>query len=128
MKAILRSSFNLPLWVQLWVVVWLMPVNVATLFFTDWTYGPLVAGLANFGMILNIPIIFYDRGISKLMALPHLLLWTPLVVICAVALTGNTDLGGARPFIWVLMVTNIISLIFDYPDFLKWLRGDRAIA
>ena len=128
MIPIFKSFQNLPLWVRLWMVLWLMPFNFASIFFTGWDCGALVAGLAICGMLLNIPIILYDRGFSGLMALPHLLLWTPLVIICAMALLGDTDLGDARWFVWALLVTNTISLAFDYPDFLKWLKGDRAAA
>lgn len=128
MTPIFKSFQNLPLWVRLWMVLWLMPINSASIFFTDWEHGALVAGLAIFGMLLNIPIILYDRGFSSLMALPHLLLWTPLVVICALALLGDVDLGEARCFVWALLITNSISLAFDYPDFLKWLKGDRGAA
>lgn len=128
MKSILRSLRNLPLWVRIWMNLWLVPVNVATVFFTDWEHGQMVAYLANFGMILNLPIIFYEKGFSKFMSLPHILLWTPLVVICLMALSSGAVAGGTATFLWILVVTNIISLLFDYPDFIKWIKGDRAIA
>jgi uncharacterized protein YjbI with pentapeptide repeats len=47
------------------MVLWLMPINVATLFFMDWQHGQAVAILANVGMLLNVPIILYDKGVNE---------------------------------------------------------------
>ncbi|MCT4557292.1 MAG: pentapeptide repeat-containing protein [Pelagimonas sp.] len=65
MRSILNSFQRLPLWVRLWMVLWLMPINVATLFFMDWQHGQAVAILANVGMLLNVPIILYDKGVNE---------------------------------------------------------------
>ena len=68
------NSFRaLPLWVQLWMVVILMPINFASLFFLGEPQGGLIAFLAIFGMLPNMVIMIYDRGLSKLMAFPHLI-------------------------------------------------------
>jgi len=57
------------------------PINMASLFFLNEPMGVLVAFLANIGMLLNIPVMFYDRGVSKLMSIPHLVPWTALVIL-----------------------------------------------
>ncbi len=31
-------------------------------------------------------------------------------------------------FLWILIIVNGISLMFDFPDALKWRKGDRVIA
>jgi len=115
-----------PGWVQFWMVFLLMPINAASLFFLNEPMGIWIAFLANIGMILNIPVMFYDRGVSKLMSMPHLIPWTVIVVLIIFYRPEATGLYDT--YLWVLLVTNLISLAFDYVDALKWLRGDRAIA
>ena len=104
-----------------------MPVNLLTLAFLSQPAGILIAALAIGGMALNMPIMFVERGFSKLMALPHLLLWTPLVFAVMAMLTGPLD-PTYRLFLWVLLAFDAISLAFDFPDFWKWRKGDRAVA
>jgi len=36
--------------------------------------------------------------------------------------------GAYGVYLSILLVVNLISLVFDFPDALKWLRGDRKIA
>jgi len=115
-----------PGWVQVWMVFLLMPINMASVFFINEPKGMLIAFLANIGMLLNIPVMFYDRGMSKLMSIPHLLPWTVLVLLIIFRRPEATGLYST--FLWALLVINLISLAFDYGDALKWLKGDRAIA
>jgi len=121
------NSFRVtPGWVQAWVVFLLMPINTVSLFFINEHKGMLIAFFANIGMLLNIPVMFYDRGVSKLMSIPHLLPWTVLVLLIIFHRPEATGLYNT--FLWALLVINLISLAFDYVDALKWLKGDRAIA
>lgn len=123
-----RSFMRISTWVQIWIVVILVPVNIAALLFWTAPYGAWIAVLAIGGMLPNLWIMMKERGLSKLMALPHLVIWTPLVVLI-VWVVGTQEL--TTPHFWflcVLLIVDIISLGFDVPDFLKWWRGDREIA
>lgn len=116
-----------PLWVQLWMIFILMPINIIGLFLLDQPMAPWIAGLALFGMLPNIVIMYMERGMSKLMAIPHLLPWTVLI---AIILFARPE-GGSNVYeiyLNALLVINVISLLFDYPDAIKWFKGDRAIA
>ncbi len=121
-----RSFRALPLWVQIWVALILVPVNMAAIFFVNEPGGLLIAALAIGGMMPNLVIMIAERGLSKAMALPHLLIWTPLVVI--VIQNTGTATGGFQTYLWLLLATDLLSLAFDYPDAWKWWKGDRAIA
>ena len=121
------NSFRaLPAWVQIWVAFILMPINMASLFFINEPSGLWIAFLANIGMMLNMPVMFKDRGFSKMMALPHLIPWTILVIWLAFF----RPIGGENynTYLLVLLVVDVISLGFDYPDAIKWLKGDRVAA
>ena len=121
------GSFRaLPVWVQIWVAAILMPINMLSLYFYNEPMGLLIAFLANIAMMLNLPVMIYDKGFSKMMALPHLIPWTILVGILLFARPEATGLYDT--YLWVLLGTNTISLLFDYPDAIKWFRGDRTPA
>ena len=123
---VFQSFFSLPRWVQLWMVLILMPVNIASLFFLSQPGGILIAFLANIGVLLNIPVVVRDRGFSKAMALPHLVPWTLVVLI--ILFTRPEGSAGYGTYLTILALVNIISLVFDYPDAYKWWKGDRAVA
>ncbi len=122
-RDIWMSFRNLPLWVQIWMVFVLIPVNLAPLAFVDQPQGALIAALSVTGMALNIPIIRAARGMTKAMALPHLICWVPLVAIIIMLLTDGTVLSPeyAR-FLLLLLVVDLISLAFDLNDSIVWLR------
>ena len=86
----------------------------------------LIAVLAIIAMLLNFPVMLYDRGFSKLMAFPHLIPWSILVVLLVVSPPPAS--GNYHVYLWVLLIVDAISLVFDYPDAMKWWRGDRAPA
>lgn len=120
------SFCALPGWVQIWVALILVPINMASLLFINQPMGLWVAFLANIAMMLNLPVMFYDRGFSKLMAVPHLIPWTILV---GILLFARPEAPGTYSiYLWVLLGVNTVSLAFDYPDALKWIKGNRAPA
>jgi len=95
--------------------------------------GILIATLAIGGMVPNIFIMAYERGMSKLMALPHVVVWTPLCILVLWLLyksyAGSLELGSPYTFfLIILLIINTVSLMFDFPDIWKWYSGDRAIA
>ncbi|MDU8926130.1 hypothetical protein RXV86_01905 [Alisedimentitalea sp. MJ-SS2] len=121
------GSFRaMPFWVQVWVALILVPVNMASLLFLTQPGGLWVAFLANIAMILNLPILIAERGFSKRMALPHLPFWTVLVLWLLLARPEAQ--GGYATYLWLVLIVDVISLGFDYPDAWKWWQGDRAVA
>lgn len=119
----------MPLWVQLWVALILVPVNLAPLLFLDRIEGPLVAVLAAGAIAFNAVLLLIERGFSKAMAFSHLVLWPPLVIgIALLALRGDLPPGGFGQFLGALAVVNAISLAFDLRDGWLWWKGDRAVA
>jgi hypothetical protein len=126
-----RSYRSLPLWVQVWVGGILVPANAAAFALTDTPSGHWAAWAAAFVVATNVPIMWMEQGMSKLMSVPHLVAWIPLQVFLALRLTGA---AGSAPleqaeFVLALMllVVNGISLAFDALDSLKWWRGERHV-
>lgn len=125
------SFHSLPLWVQIWVGVVLIPANAASFFLLDSWSGRMAALAAVFVVATNIPIMLCERGMSKLMAMPHLLVWGPLQLALVLRLV---DHAGSLPVTAIeqmyavfLVVVNGASLLFDAVDSWRWLRGDRAV-
>ncbi|MCP5036882.1 MAG: hypothetical protein GY945_04695 [Rhodobacteraceae bacterium] len=134
MIADIWGSFRrLPLWVQVWVALILVPVNLASLAFVGLADGRWVALFAVGGMLPNVAIMIRERGLSKAMALPHLVIWIPLVGVVAwillmYRLFGSEPSTNFMTFLMLLLVTDLISLGFDVPDAWKWWKGSRDIA
>ena len=124
-----QSNRSLPLWVQIWVNLILIPANVATVFFLDQPFGKALAVMALGGLAVNAVFLLRDRGFSKVMAIPHLIFWTPLLLLLLGMLTGSLTLSPAfGVFVWVLFVVDAISLGFDIGDTAKWVQGDRDVS
>jgi len=122
-----HSYRRLPLWVQAWVSVILVPVNAASLAFLSEPWGLWIAAMAVGAMLLNGVIMLAERGFSKLMALPHVLIWTPMLGLVLWLLAQ--DIAPAyRIYLLILLAVDVVSLIFDVIDTRKWVSGDRNIA
>lgn len=128
---ILASFLSLPTWVRVWLALGLFPANAAAFLFAD---GP-VGHWASLAFVLvglsNGAMVWYQAGLSRLLAVPHLLFWGPLQVYLAGyvsnAAAGATPFGPNEVYAAVLAGINGISLMFDTWDSLRWLRGERAV-
>ena len=128
---VLASFLSLPTWVRVWLAVCLFPANAAAFLFAD---GP-VGHWASLAFVLvglsNGAMVWRQAGLSRLLALPHLLFWGPLQIYLVGylidAAKGATPFGPAEIYAAALASINGISLMFDAWDSLRWLRGERAV-
>ncbi len=116
---------SLPVWVQIWVFGVLVPVNAASIFFVAEPSGLWIAVLAVGAMLINVPVMIIERGFPKVMALSHLPLWTPLVIWLIVARPEGSS--AYQTYLWILLVVDLVSLGFDYPDAWRWWKGERDV-
>lgn len=124
------ASFRtLPRWVQGWVGLCLVPVNLAPFFMLHTATGQAAALAMSVVIVTNVPILLWERGMSKRLSLPHLLAWVPLCVWLGSRLVSDAPMSESETTLaWTLLAVNTISLAFDAIDSVKWYRGDRAIA
>lgn len=123
-----RSFLALPRWVQIWVGVVLVPVNALPFFFLDTPTGRVAALAAMFVVLTNLPIMLIERGMSRLMAVPHLLAWLPLLPYLAARLVFQQPLARSEMLLAIaLVVVNSTSLVFDTLDTWRWICGKRDI-
>lgn len=107
----------------------LVPANAAPFFLLDTMSGRAGALASTIVVAGNVPLMLSQRGMSRLLSVPHLLAWTPLVAMLAARLLFAKDMTPAETVLaTVLLVVNGISLLFDTVDAWRWLCGQREIA
>ena len=122
-----QSARQLPLWVKVWVLGVLVPVNTLPFGFLDTRVGRAAAVASLLVVISNTTILLAQRGITRLMALPHLIAWIPLVSWLAASLLFDATLSGSEADLAIaLLIVNGISLGFDTVDYVHWLCGQRG--
>ena len=124
-KNILASWQALPLWVQVWVGLILVPVNAAAFFLLDTETGQYTAVAAAFVVITNGPLMLFYQGMNRALSLPHLVAWIPLVYLLVAHLASGNVPPGEWYYAVLVIIVNSISLVFDVLDSWRWLRGER---
>ena len=121
------QSENQPLLLRLWLN-WLLLINVipALLFIKHvqarWILAAFVVMMA-LGMPLGLTF-----GFSKVLAIPHLVVWIPLLIYLGQQWRGDHlyDTPIFKGWIALVIATNLTSLVFDVRDTVGFALGDRA--
>ena len=129
-----RSLCAAPVWVQVWVWAFLLTANGAALYLAATTRHPLPGWAAVgfvFVVLTNMTLVLYERGISRLASLPHLIPWVPLQVYAGYWLFARGDALAQTPlihaFAWFYFIVIGISNVFDAYDTVRWFRGERQV-
>jgi hypothetical protein len=123
-----RSFLALPLWVIIWICLFLVPVNFIGFWFLDSVSGRWIAFLGAGGILLNAIPVLVNGGFSKVLCVPHLLCWIPLVAILGYRLVFADLVGTELQLAVAAFVINGASLFFDVYDFFEWRGGKRDVA
>lgn len=128
-QSLWRSFRRLPLWVQVWMAGILMPVNLLSFFLLGYSSAHMIAIAAVLALGSNMLLMYRYAGFSRLMALPHLLVWGPLQVMLLIYLAESSPSPSMGEIIYIclVLVVNGISLLFDVLDTWHWLQGDRQV-
>ena len=122
-----QQLLSLPLGIVLWVR-WLGLANLSGLVFWRRPQARWVLAAMVFIILTNGPMLL-TLGLVKALSIPHLFVWMPLTAYLAMELrSGRVE--HRTPFgIWcfIVMLTNLISVVFDLRDGAEYLLGDRAI-
>jgi len=122
------SFRRLPLWVQVWMALVLVPVNLLSFLVLEYQAAQMVALAAVLALGSNMLLLYRYAGFSRAMALPHLVVWGPLqiLLLMRVLQTPAPDAGEVM-FICLVLLVNGISLIFDLLDTWRWWQGERQV-
>lgn len=118
----------LPQAFQLWFNWMFLIIVLAPVLFLHRRQGRVAAGFSLVFLVLQYPMML-ATGLSNLLSLTHIVVWLPLTLY----LLRELHLGRIRLLsplgIWASLAsaTAIISLVFDFRDFGKWILGERGV-
>lgn len=117
-----------PTWVVIWanwllVGAYILPL--ALLIWRESRLAGIVTALASVVAGTAIDWMFGAMGYVKLLGLPHVLIWTPLVYFLFKQVGKAEMPAWPRRIIWVIIATILVSLAFDYVDVARYLLGER---
>lgn len=118
-----------PAWVQTWVM-WIQIVLFASLatfliWRATWKDAAILV-VANIAMFATMIWLYSQVGFVRLLGLPHIIFWVPLVVYFVMRLRSGVMPTIPRIATLFLLSTLVISLAFDFADVARWLMGERA--
>lgn len=113
-----------PTWLKIWVG-WMIVVNTASLAFLKHTEARVVLGvwIANG---ITMTLLAEAMGYTRLLGLSHVIWWTPLIVYLWTRRDRFDPKALFTRWVYVLILTNTISLVVDYIDVIRYILGDRG--
>lgn len=125
---IIKSCFALPKWVFIWVFFILVPANFSGIFLLQYDTGFWVAVLGIGGIMPNLIFLYLNGGMSKVLAVPHLIFWIPLHIVLSVLWVKNPEMSDfEKNYLVIIFIINSISLVFDLYDANEWRKGKRDV-
>jgi hypothetical protein len=108
---------------RLWLLT-LVAVNMTSLYFIDTTEARVVFGALVISMII-MATIYLRLGFVRMLGLGHIL-WIPMVLWLWTRLGGTPPLNSTLEYwLFIVIVMNIISLVIDAVDVVRYIKGDR---
>ena len=80
------------------------------------------------GILPNIVLMFLNGGMSKVLAIPHLIFWIPLHFVLINLLFSRPDMSSfEQTYLLLILAINTVSLAFDFYDANEWRNGNRDV-
>ncbi|MEP5151995.1 hypothetical protein [Planktotalea sp.] len=122
------ATMQLPTWVQIWMNILLLGAFIMPLSLLIWKQTRITGVITFVVSVLagfTITLMYDSLGMVRLLGLPHVLLWTPLLVY--LIKRTRADLPAVpKGILYSISATIFISLLFDYYDVIRYLLGDTA--
>ena len=118
-----------PTWVQLWLNILFLGAFVLPLALVIWRetrVAGIVTVLASVAAAVSINAMYAQMGYVKLLGLPHLIFWGPVVVDLWRVQGKDHVRTWPRRSIWVIVTLICLSLVLDVVDVARWLLGERS--
>lgn len=120
-----------PQWVQYWLYVLIFGIVVLPLSLLIWKQTRLTAVITIAASVLaglGVSWVFDRLGYVKLLGLPHIILWTPLVIYLYGQIRRQDMPQWPRRILIAVLAVFLVSLAFDYVDVARYVLGERAAA
>ena len=118
-----------PLWVQYWNYFMVFCIVLVPLSLLIWKQSRLAAVIIIAASLLagvGVFRIFGALGYVKLLGLPHIIVWTPLVWFLFLQIRRDDMPVWPRRIMLVVLAVFMVSLMFDYVDVLRYVLGERT--
>ncbi|MCH7960337.1 MAG: hypothetical protein IID08_09405 [Candidatus Hydrogenedentes bacterium] len=119
-----EGILSMPIGWMLWVM-WMMALNTASMIFC-WkkieARFVLAAWIPN-GIFMTL--LAEQMGYTRILGLSHVIFWTPLVIYLFTRRKNFEWSTTYGKWLYILLVTNVASLVIDYIDVIRYIAGDR---
>jgi hypothetical protein len=118
-----------PLWVQYWnyfMVFCIVVLPVSLLIWRQSRFTAVIIVAASLLAGVGVFKIFDSLGYVKLLGLPHIIVWTPLVWYLLRQIKRNDMPVWPRRILLLVLSVFLVSLAFDYVDVARYVLGERA--
>jgi hypothetical protein len=103
--------------------VWLVAVNAACLFFIHHIEAQVVLAVTCVAVVVQA-MIYQRYGFTRILGSVHLM-WIPMFGWMATRMDSIQIDSELKNWLIVLFLTNIISLLIDFSDMVRFMRGER---
>lgn len=124
-EAVATLPDALRLWV-LWLTVAMAATPLLLLIWRETRRLGAVIAAANVLVAVAMHALHAQIGFVRLLGLPHVAVWTPLLWLCVARLRRGVAAPVPRGALAVFAASIAVSLVFDYVDVARWLAGERA--
>ncbi|WP_299730874.1 hypothetical protein [uncultured Tateyamaria sp.] len=118
-----------PAWVVMWMNVLMLGgfvLPIALLIWRETRLAGVFSILGNAVNVVAVGALYNTMGYVKLLGLPHIVVWTPLVVYLVVLARRPGTRVWPRYIALVVAAVLSVSLAFDIVDVARWLLGERT--
>jgi hypothetical protein len=124
-----QSIAQQPQWVQYWLYVLIFGIVALPLTLLIWKQTRLTAVITIAASViagLGVSWLYDQLGYVKLLGLPHIILWTPLVLYLFGQIKREDMPAWPKRIMMVVLAVFVASLVFDYVDVVRYVLGDRG--
>lgn len=118
-----------PGWLQIWLPILMAGGFIAPLVLLIWPQSRKAGAIAFVASVIAaimIGVMYEYMGYVKLLGLPHVIFWVPLVIYL-LGQTRKPDLPAwPRRIMLFAIAVIVVSLAFDITDVIRYLLGERT--
>jgi hypothetical protein len=118
-----------PAWVQYWLywlVIGTFVLPLALLIWRQTRLAAIATLAASLCGGLGVTWLYGQMGYVKLLGLPHIIFWTPLVIYLVMQHRRGDLPQWPRWILSAVIATILVSLAVDYTDAARYLLGERT--
>jgi hypothetical protein len=116
-----------PSWLQIWIPILFLGAFISPLVLLIWPKTRMIGAISFAASLIAAVLLDYmykQLGYVKLLGLPHIIAWTPLIIFLILQLRRNDFPVWPTRILKFIVVIIGISLVFDYVDVIRYFLGN----